>query len=175
MIKEFPKSLIIAAALLIGGFIIGVALHSCEDSKPIETIIEKHDTILTISKPPIQIDKARTKIKYVTRIIYVDSIQKYTDTVFQPFVLDSYLVTKPFYALLDTIVGKDTIVARFLYPENQFSLFIYYGKDSIDFTWTDTTKIIEKKRTFWNKLEDGALWFLGGFVVGGGIGIAITK
>ena len=173
--EKTHKSLIIAAALLIGGFIIGVSLRSCDESEPVETIIEKHDTILTISKQPIQIEKAKTKIKYVTRLVYIDSIQNYTDTIFKPFVLDSMLVTKPFYALLDTIVGKDTIVARFLYPENKFSLFIYYGKDSIDFTWNDTTKIIEKKRTFWEKLEDGALWFLGGAAVGVGLGVAITK
>lgn len=169
------KYIITAAALIVCGFIIGLSLRGCGENKPVETIVEKHDTILTISKSPTVIKDAKTKIKYVTRLVYIDSSNKYTDTIFKPFVLDSMLVTKPFISLLDTIIQKDTIRVCFLYPQNQFTLGIYYGRDTIGFSWYDTTKIVEKKRTFWDKIQDGALWFLGGVLMGGTGAAILTK
>lgn len=161
----------IAVYCLAIGILIGILIHYTFDgsqSEAVRSYSVAHDTAFVYKFTPIRIDSVRTKIRYCTRIIYVDSIQKYTDTIFQPYYDDSLLITKPFAASLDTIIGADTIKARFIYPQNLFSLSVGRHADTIRYTWRDSIHVIEQSRTFWDKLEDGALWFLGGVLVGGG-------
>ena len=178
MAKSNTMTIIFAIIGLALGVFVGLALRSCNEEPqytPVDSYTVAKDTAIPYIPKPIRIDSAKTKIKYVTRIVYRDIETNYTDTVFQPYYSDSLLITKPFIARLDTIALGDTIHAKFQYPENLFSIAINRSIDSVHFTWLDSIRVIERKRTFWDKVEDGALWLLGGLVVGGGVGIIIAK
>lgn len=114
-------------------------------------IITKRDTVVIVKQAePITIEKAKTKIVY-TR-----------DTIIQ---------TQPFIAVVDTIIKRDTIFAKFDYPENSFDLWIRKKPDSTLIHTIYITKEIVKERPWW----EAPAFTLGGTIVGYVIGKSFGK
>ncbi len=106
------------------------------------------DTVVKIIKrKPIIINKVKTKIIH-TR--------------------DTVIITKPFVALLDTILRLDTVSAKFQYPENLFSVAIRSHQDSIKMESVTIYKTIERKSPWW----EVPAYILGGVATGYLIGAA---
>ncbi len=106
------------------------------------------DTVIrTINRKPIIINKVKTKIIH-TR--------------------DTVIITRPFVALLDTILRRDTVSAKFQYPENLFSVAIRNSPDSIAIEQVSIYKTIEKERPWW----EVPAYILGGVATGYLLGAA---
>lgn len=133
----FALALIIIALLL--SFFLGRSSKNCSDS--VQTIIKKDTVIIVKQAEPIIIEKAKTKIVY-TR-----------DTIIQ---------TQPFIAVVDTIIKKDTVYAKFEFPANNFDLWIKKKPDSTLIQTITITKEIIKDRPWW----EAPAYTLGGAVIG---------
>lgn len=133
----FALALITIALLL--SFFLGRSSKNCSDS--VQTIIKRDTVIVVKQAEPIIIEKAKTKIVY-TR-----------DTIIQ---------TQPFIAVVDTIIKKDTVYAKFEFPANNFDLWIKKKPDSTLIQTITITKEIIKDRPWW----EASAYSLGGAVIG---------
>lgn len=70
------------------------------------------------------INKESIKIKTIPEIRY---ITKYDTTIFR----DSFYITRPFIAELDTIIKRDTLNVQYIFPLNQFNVGMRFGPDSV--------------------------------------------
>ena len=97
----------------------------------IDNVIVKRDTVLkTVNPQPLILEKVKTKI-IKTR--------------------DTIIITKPFKAVVDTIIKRDTVFAKFEYPENLFSLSIKSKPDTIKTYSIIFRGIKERKENWWEK------------------------
>ena len=133
----FALALFIIVLLL--SFFLGRSSKNCSDS--VQTIIKRDTVIVVKQAEPIVIEKAKTKIVY-TR-----------DTIIQ---------TQPFIAVVDTIIKKDTVYAKFEFPANNFDLWIKKKPDSTLIQTITITKEIIKDRPWW----EASAYSLGGAVLG---------
>ena len=133
----FALALFIIVLLL--SFFLGRSSKNCSDS--VQTIIKRDTVIVVKQAEPIIIEKAKTKIVY-TR-----------DTIIQ---------TQPFIAVVDTIIKKDTVYAKFEFPANNFDLWIKKKPDSTLIQTITITKEITKERPWW----EASAYTLGGAVIG---------
>lgn len=136
---KYIFALVLLIIVLLLSFLLGRSSKNCNDT--VQTII-KRDTVLIVKQAePIVIEKAKTKIVY-TR-----------DTIIQ---------TQPFIAVVDTIIKKDTVYAKFEFPANNFDLWIKKKPDSILIQTITITKEITKDRPWW----EASAYTLGGAVIG---------
>lgn len=133
----FGLSLMIIVLLL--SFFLGRSSKNC--SETVQTILKRDTVIIVKQSEPIVIEKAKTKIIY-TR-----------DTIIQ---------THPFIAVVDTIIKKDTVYAKFEFPANNFDLWIKKKPDSTLIQTITITKEIIKDRPWW----EASAYSLGGAVIG---------
>lgn len=133
----FGLALLIIVLLL--SFFLGRSTKNCNDS--IQTILKRDTVIVVKQAEPIIIEKAKTKIVY-TR-----------DTIIQ---------TQPFIAVVDTIIKKDTVYAKFEFPANNFDLWIKRKPDSTLIQTITITKEVIKDRPWW----EASAYTLGGAVIG---------
>lgn len=133
----FALALFIIVLLL--SFFLGRSSKNCNDT--VQTIIKRDTVIVVKQSEPIIIEKAKTKIVY-TR-----------DTIIQ---------TQPFIAVVDTIIKKDTVYAKFEFPANNFDLWIKKKPDSTLIQTITFTKEIIKDRPWW----EASAFTLGGAVLG---------
>jgi len=141
MIEKYKYILALGLLIivLLLSFFLGRSSKNCNDT--VQTII-KIDTVIVVKKAePIIIEKAKTKIVY-TR-----------DTIIQ---------TQPFIAVVDTIIKKDTVYAKFEFPANNFDLWIKKKPDSTLIQTITITKEIIKDRPWW----EASAYSLGGAVIG---------
>jgi len=141
MIEKYKYILALGLLIivLLLSFFLGRSSKNCNDT--VQTII-KIDTVIVVKKAePIIIEKAKTKIVY-TR-----------DTIIQ---------TQPFIAVVDTIIKKDTVYAKFEFPANNFDLWIKKKPDSTLIQTITITKEIIKDRPWW----EASAFTLGGAVLG---------
>ena len=136
---KYIFALVLLIIVLLLSFLLGRSSKNCNDA--VQTII-KRDTVLIVKQAePIIIEKAKTKIVY-TR-----------DTIIQ---------TQPFIAVVDTIIKKDTVYAKFEFPANNFDLWIKKKPDSTLIQTITITKEITKERPWW----EASAYTLGGAVIG---------
>jgi len=136
---KYIFALVLLIIVLLLSFLLGRSSKNCNDT--VQTII-KRDTVLIVKQAePIVIEKAKTKIVY-TR-----------DTIIQ---------TQPFIAVVDTIIKKDTVYAKFEFPANNFDLWIKKKPDSTLIQTITITKEITKDRPWW----EASAYSLGGAVIG---------
>ncbi|MFP4368600.1 MAG: hypothetical protein ACLFR2_03385 [Candidatus Kapaibacterium sp.] len=64
---------------------------------------------------------------------------------------DTLLLYKPFTAILDTIVIRDTVQANYKFPENKFSLFISHSPDTLVSINSSVLRELPKKDPWWEK------------------------
>lgn len=133
----FALALFIIVLLL--SFFLGRSSKNCNDT--VQTIIKRDTVIVVKQSEPIIIEKATTKIVY-TR--------------------DTIIRTQPFIAVVDTIIKKDTIYAKFEFPANNFDLWIKKKPDSTLIQTITFTKEIIKDRPWW----EASAFTLGGAVLG---------
>ncbi len=133
----FALALMIIVLLL--SFFLGRSSKNC--SNTVQTILKRDTVIIVKQSEPIVIEKAKTKIIY-TR-----------DTIIQ---------TQPFIAVVDTIIKKDTVYAKFEFPANNFDLWIKKKPDSTLIQTITITKEIIKERPWW----EASAYSLGGAVIG---------
>jgi hypothetical protein len=141
MIEKYKYMFALALMLivLLLSFFLGRSSKNCSDT--VQTIIKRDTVIIVKQAEPIIIEKAKTKIVY-TR-----------DTIIQ---------TQPFIAVVDTIIKKDTVYAKFEFPANNFDLWIKKKPDSTLIQTITITKEIIKDRPWW----EASAYSLGGAVIG---------
>ena len=133
----FALALIIIVLLL--SFFLGRSSKNCSDS--VQTIVKRDTVIVVKQAEPIVIEKAKTKIV---------------------FTRDTIIQTQPFIAVVDTIIKKDTVYAKFEFPANNFDLWIKKKPDSTLIQSITITKDIIKDRPWW----EASAYSLGGAVIG---------
>ena len=136
---KYIFALVFLIIVLLLSFLLGRNSKNCNDS--VQTIIKRDTVIVVKQAEPIVIEKAKTKIVY-TR-----------DTIIQ---------TQPFIAVVDTIIKKDTVYAKFEFPANNFDLWIKKKPDSTLIQTITITKEITKDRPWW----EASAYTLGGAVIG---------
>lgn len=129
-------SIIVLLLVILASFYLGRCSASIEGGR-IE--IKRDTTIIEKPSEPIVVEKIKSKIKYLR------------DTIIQ---------TKPFVATIDTIVKRDTIYAKYNFPENQFDLLIRKKPDSVVYHTIYLTK--ETKREWY----ETPAYFVGGTIIG---------
>ena len=144
------NKLIIGIALLllivVLAFLLGRSSKDCNDS--FQTILKRDTLIIVKQSEPLIIEKIKPKI----------IIQK-----------DTLILTKPFVAIVDTIIKRDTVFAKYEFPQNNFNLLIRRKQDSIIVQTVYITKEIVKERPWW----EASAYTLGGTVAGFLIGRTI--
>lgn len=136
---KYIFALVLLIIVLLLSFLLGRNSKNCNDS--VQTIIKRDTVIVVKQAEPIVIEKAKTKIVY-TR-----------DTIIQ---------TQPFIAVVDTIIKKDSVYAKFEFPANNFDLWIKKKPDSTLIQTITITKEITKDRPWW----EASAYTLGGAVIG---------
>jgi hypothetical protein len=86
------------------------------------------------------------------------------------YIKDTLIVTKPFEAIVDTVVKRDTVYARYSFPANTFDLWIKRPPDSVQIHTIYITRDIIRPRPWY----ETPLYVLGGGAIGFGIG-KVTK
>ena len=137
--NKYIFALVLLIIVLLLSYFLGRSSKNCNDS--VQTIIKRDTVIVVKQSEPIVIEKAKTKIVY-TR-----------DTIIQ---------TQPFIAVVDTIIKKDTVYAKFEFPANNFDLWIKKKPDSTLIQTITITKEITKDRPWW----EASAYTLGGAVIG---------
>jgi hypothetical protein len=137
--NKYIFALVLLIIVLLLSFFLVRNSKNCNDS--VQTIIKRDTVIVVKQSEPIIIEKAKTKIVY-TR-----------DTIIQ---------TQPFIAVVDTIIKKDTVYAKFEFPANNFDLWIKKKPDSTLIQTITITKEIVKERPWW----EASAYTLGGAVLG---------
>lgn len=144
---KYNVYILLLAILILGiGYYLGYnAGRSYVKCNPL-TLIHK-DTVKVIKEVPKIVMQKKAKIKYLR---------------------DTVLTTRPFEAVVDTVLLKDTVYIAYSYPENTFNVSIARGAD---------TNLIERnyylvneqqnKQSSWTSAALNILGgFLGGLVVG---------
>jgi len=129
--------------LLMLTFFLGRSSKDCNDL--VQTILKRDTMVLVKQSDPIVIEKAKTKLVYKN---------------------DTVILTKPFVALIDTIIKTDTVFASYDFPDNNFNLLIKRKPDSTIVQTITITKEVMKERSWW----ETPAYVLGGTVVGFVIG-----
>jgi hypothetical protein len=94
-----------------------------------EGFTQKADTIVKIvPSEPLIIERVKTKIIYTG------------DTIVQ---------TKPFVAMVDTVVKQDTIFAKYEFPENLFSLNLRRSDDTVRTVMIKTEIMKSESKNWW--------------------------
>ena len=140
----FALALLVIVLLL--SFFLGRSSKNCNDS--VQTVLKRDTVIVVKQAEPIIIEKAKTKIVYTK------------DTIIQ---------TQPFVAVVDTIIKKDTVYAKFEFPANNFDLWIKRKPDSTLIQTITITKEVIKERPWW----EASAYTLGGSVIGFVLGKSI--
>lgn len=124
------KNIIIVMLLSLAlGFIIGRSNFFFKSQNNISIVKLRRDTILQKEKPLI-LEKVKTKIIKIK---------------------DTIILTKPFKAIVDTVVRSDTIFASFEYPHNYFSLSVKSKPDTIKTYSIIYRQLNRKKEIWWHK------------------------
>ncbi len=127
-------------------FLLGSASKHCDK---VITSTTKRDTVVIVKQSePIIIEKVKPKI----------IIKK-----------DTLILTKPFVAIVDTIIRRDTLFAKYEFPQNSFDLLIRKKQESSIVQTIYITKEIVKDRPWW----EASAYTLGGTIVGFLIGKSI--
>ncbi len=140
----FALALLIIVLLL--SFLLGRSSKNCNDS--VQTIIKRDTLIIVKQSEPLIIEKIKPKI-----IIQEDTL----------------ILTKPFVAIVDTIIKRDTIYAKFEFPVNTFDLWIKRKPDSTLIQTITITEEVMKERPWW----EASAYTIGGTVAGFLIGRTI--
>jgi hypothetical protein len=104
------KSMIIIILIFISAFICGIFTSDYFIKPKSSTMISIRDTVIKIKNESVYIDKIKARVIYKR------------DTIIQ---------TKPFTAVIDTIIKSDTIYLRYDFPENIFAMKISPKLDSL--------------------------------------------
>lgn len=141
---------IIGLALLLCIIILSVLLgRASKQCDKLVTSNVKHDTIIIAKQSePLVLEKVKPKI----------IIQR-----------DTLILTKPFVAVVDTIIKRDTVFAKYEFPQNNFDLLIRKKPDSTIIHTVYVTKEIIKERPWW----EPPAYILGGTLAGLLIGKSI--
>lgn len=141
--KNQALELMIILILILASYIVGRYTNQCNQ---IANIVTKRDTVI-VEKPsePIVIEKAVPKLIYKR---------------------DTIIETRPFTAIIDTIIKRDTIYAKYDFPENQFDFWIRKRPDSIVFHTIYITKEITRERPWWEAPAYTGAGALVGFILG---------
>lgn len=140
--------IVLLAISLLLSFYLGKSSKHCNE---LTNVITKRDTIIIVKQSePITIEKAKTKLV---------------------FKRDTIIETKPFTAIIDTIIKRDTVYAKFDFPENSFDLWIRKKPDSSVVHTIYITKEIVKERPWW----EVSAYTLGGTIIGFVIGKSVGK
>jgi hypothetical protein len=132
---------IVILGILVTMFTLGRCSKVCE-KQVVTQIKTKTDTAYIVKKSePI------IMTKFIPKLIYKS---------------DTVIVTKPFTAIVDTIILKDTVKARYDFPENSFDLFIKRKPDSLMVQTVTITKEVMRDRSWW----ETPAYILGGTVAG---------
>ena len=123
---KYIFALVFLIIVLLLSFLLGRNSKNCNDS--VQTIIKRDTVIVVKQAEPIVIEKSRTKLV---------------------FKRDTLIETKPFTAIIDTIIKRDTVYAKFDFPENSFDLWIRKKPDSTMVHTIYITKEIIKERPWW--------------------------
>lgn len=129
-------------AIFSGFLLIKLLINDNPESN--QSIIIKKDTVIVRQNEIIKIDKIVPKIV---------------------FVRDTIIETKPFVATIDTVIKRDTVLLRYDFPENLFSMKVTPAIDSIKIE-----KIYEYKERELSWYERATL-----FAAGFGIAFLISK
>ena len=115
-------------------------------SAPIMKEIIKYDTIYkTVENEAIVIEKVKSRIEYIR---------------------DTLIITKPFIAIIDTVIKYDTIRLFYQYPENLFSMYVKQRADTIPLQIKTVLKTVQEKKKWYEPI----IYFLGGVGVGAVLG-----
>jgi len=145
---KYIFALVFLIIVLLLSFLLGRNSKNCNDS--VQTIIKRDTVIVVKQAEPIVIEKSRTKLV---------------------FKRDTLIETKPFTAIIDTIIKRDTVYAKFDFPENSFDLWIRKKPDSTMVHTIYITKEIIKERPWW----EAPAFTIGGTIVGYVIGKSFGK
>ncbi len=140
----FALAIAFALGLVFGRFY----LYEKSEPEALEKVVR--DTVFQkVKSEPIEIERVKTKIK-----IKRDTIIRF----------------KPFVAVTDTIIRRDTVKARYEFPENLFSLSVKKKVDSLP------AQIVRvktgRKKDDWT---ERSAYALGGVAVGLLIGIVAKR
>jgi len=128
------KTIIITISLALSfalGFVLGENYSHKRLKNEIPIVKIKRDTILKkVKVKPLILEKIKTKIIHTK---------------------DTIIITKPFKAIVDTIIKRDTVFAQFEYPNNLFSLSIKSKPDTIKTYSIIYKELREKKEKWWEK------------------------
>ena len=151
MNKSVLYIVILVFILFIVGLIIGGSVgYSLAPKLSKDTVYKRVDV------PIIMIDTLRT-----TKVVYKDRIVDNWDTI-KIKKIDSFYVSLPFTAYVDTVVNLDTIKFNYKYPENIFLDFNIKSKP----IYVPQVQAVEIKRAWYVDL----LTHLGAFGLGFGVG-----
>ncbi len=113
------------------GYVLGINYSHSILHKKIPVVQIKRDTILKkVKSKPLILEKVKTKIIHTK---------------------DTLIITKPFKAIVDTVIKRDTVFAQFQYPQNLFSLSIKSKPDTIKTYSIIYKELKEKKEKWWEK------------------------
>lgn len=144
---KYIAGTILILVMLVLAFFLGRSTKHCE---PITNTIVRKDTVLIIKESePIVIEKIKPKIIYKR---------------------DTIIETKPFVAVVDTVIKRDTVYAKYEFPENSFDLMIRKKPDSTMIQTIYITKEIMRERSWW----ETPVYIIGGVAVGFTVG-SLTK
>ena len=65
------------------------------------------------------------------------------------FIRDTVIVSRPYIAIVDTVVRRDTVRAEYEFPLNLFSLDIRRAADSVKIETITISKYIKESRPWW--------------------------
>lgn len=143
--NEFKGILIFSCIFFVLGiFFTKSCLNKTEKSIVLTDTIVKNDTVFVYQEPIVIKDKIAS-IKYVR---------------------DTFIITKPFEARIDTIIKFDTVFAMYRYPENMFDLVIRTKPDTTLKEKVIITNTIVKERPLWIDILSHTGAVLGGFYIG---------
>lgn len=144
---KYIAGIILILVMLAMAFFLGRSTNQCE---PITNTIVRKDTVLIIKEAePIVIEKIKPKIIYKR---------------------DTIIETKPFIAVVDTVIKRDTVYAKYEFPDNSFDLMIRKKPDSTMIQTIYITKEIMRERSWW----ETPVYIIGGVAVGFTVG-SLTK
>ena len=143
-LKQYKSDLIqwtTIISIVVTVFVLGRCSKVCQSNVITDTKV-KHDTEYVVTnQEPIVITKYKPKIVYKS---------------------DTVIITKPFTIIVDTIIKKDTVKARYNFPENIFDLAVLKKPDSTMIQTITITKEIIKERPWW----EASAYTLGGALIG---------
>lgn len=157
----YAAAIIIILAFLCG-WLAGRYMHGGSD------VICTYDTIVktvVVDRPSVYIKNAPAEIITKEKIKQVIDTLIVSDTI---RAYDTAYLVRPFIACLDTVLpSRDTLDARYYFPENMFDIFFKPKPDTIQTQWI--TKIEKEKETesVWVKIGIGSAGIILGYILGG--------